>query len=98
MKSQTKIRVKTEGSKNELQMLIRHPMRPAHDGQPADMIDVLEVTRNGVAEAHIYCSEHIAENPLFAVGLCDGVTSGDRFGVRWAGTGKSCGDAEIEIG
>ncbi len=98
MENPTKMRVKQDGSRREIQVLIHHPMRAApQSGKAADMIGKLVLMHNGKLMAEVYSGENVADNPLFSLGLCEDVAPGDTFGVQWCDTHNVSGRAQVAI-
>lgn len=95
MEKTTRMRVRRQGPLNEIQVLVRHPMKTAGAG-PADCIDKLTCRCNGAAVAEVYTGANVAENPLFVMAV-EELCSGDLLEICWRDSRGDKGQAMLLV-
>jgi predicted secreted protein len=99
----TRMRVRRQDGHSEVLVLVNHPMGmsggvPAGSGaaQPAHLIELMAIERNGRTVAEIHMGPGIAPNPLTGI-LLDITRIGDRISARWVDSEGLSGGAEQRI-
>jgi len=103
MMKQTKLRLRRNGSRTEVLVLVKHSMetgtRVDHDTRltvPADYIDRMTFALNGNSVAEARLGPGVAADPLTAIAL-EQVEPGDRVSVVWSDTQGESGHAEVVV-
>ncbi|WP_193369407.1 thiosulfate oxidation carrier complex protein SoxZ [Pelagibius marinus] len=95
MEKTTRMRVRRQGLLNEVQVLVRHPMKAA-GAEAADCIEKLTCRCNGAAVGEIYTGANVAENPLFVLAV-DEICAGDLLEVCWRDSRGDRGQAALLV-
>lgn len=101
MMEQTKLRLRRNGSRTEVLVLVKHAMetgsRVDHETRltvPADYIDRMTFALNGKIMAEASLGPGVAADPLTAIAL-EQVEPGDRVSVEWSDSRGDAGRAEV---
>ncbi|MEO3431400.1 thiosulfate oxidation carrier complex protein SoxZ [Pelagibius sp. CAU 1746] len=95
MEKTTRMRLRRQGSLNEVLVLVRHPMTAAGSGsEDGGCIEKLSCRCNGAAVAEVYTGANVAENPLFVLAV-EELRSGDLLEVCWRDSGGGRGQAAL---
>ena len=100
MTKQTRLRIKTTGSRAEVLVLVKHPMengfrqdREISQRIPAGYIERMTFELNGKVMAEAWLGPGVAPDPLTSIVLNE-VKSGDRIMVKWNDSQGESGRAE----
>ena len=103
MPKQTKLRIRQNGTRTEVIVLVKHPMETGsrQDDETrrsvsADYIEKMTFELNGVVVAEARMGPGVAEDPLTSITLKK-AKSGDRVMVSWIDTRDESGSAEAIV-
>lgn len=103
MAKQTRLRIKTKGTRAEVLVLVKHPMEKglqqdseASQRIPADYIERMIFELNGAVVAEARLGPDVAPDPLTGIMLND-AKPGDRITVKWTDNRGESGIAEKSI-
>ena len=103
MAKQTRLRLKTTGSRTEVLVLVKHPMesglRQDHRTSQrilADYIERMTFALNGSVVAEALLGPGVASDPLTGI-ILNEVKQGDRVTVKWTDSRGESGMAEKSI-
>jgi sulfur-oxidizing protein SoxZ len=103
MPKQTKLRIRKNGTRTEVIVLVKHPMETGsrQDDEtrrpvPADYIEKMTFELNDVVVAEAWMGPGVAEDPLTSITLKK-ARSGDKVMVSWIDTRGEGGSAEAIV-
>jgi len=103
MEKQTKLRIRKHGTRIEVMVLVKHPMRTGthQDNEtrqpvPADYIEKMTFALNNVVVAEARMGPGVAEDPLTGITLQQ-ARPGDRVTVNWIDSRSESGSAAATV-